>query len=161
MSAYSSIWLEDEAIITSCHRSRIQVGKGLRRPRAKLPAKPGSCSHATQLISGESNFFVGDPCGLVRGTTWKNAESRRKATLPAQGQPLLPRLSTTRSAPDVLPTIFEPFVTTKGETGTGLGLWVTSEIVKKNGWKIHVRSSKNPARRGTVFSLLIPKLDSA
>ena len=60
--------------------------------------------------------------------------------------------------PDVLPTIFEPFVTTKGETGTGLGLWVTSEIVKKNGWKIRVRSSRNPARRGTVFSLVIPQL---
>lgn len=62
--------------------------------------------------------------------------------------------------PDVLPSIFEPFVTTKGETGTGLGLWVTSEIAKKNGWKIRVRSSRNPARRGTVFSLLIPKLAS-
>jgi signal transduction histidine kinase len=62
--------------------------------------------------------------------------------------------------PDVLPTIFEPFVTTKGETGTGLGLWVTSEIVKKNGWKIRVRSSSNPARRGTVFSLVIPQLTS-
>jgi signal transduction histidine kinase len=63
--------------------------------------------------------------------------------------------------PDVLPTIFEPFVTTKGETGTGLGLWVTSEIVKKNGWKIRVRSSRNPARRGTVFSLVIPQLACA
>ena len=62
--------------------------------------------------------------------------------------------------PDVLPSIFEPFVTTKGETGTGLGLWVTSQIVKKNGWKIRVRSSRNPARRGTVFSLLIPRLAS-
>jgi len=60
--------------------------------------------------------------------------------------------------PEVLPTIFEPFVTTKGETGTGLGLWVTSEIVKKNGWKIRVRSSRNPAHRGTAFSLLIPQL---
>ena len=60
--------------------------------------------------------------------------------------------------PDVLPTIFEPFVTTKGETGTGLGLWVTSEIVKKNGWKIRVRSSRNPGHRGTVFSLVIPQL---
>ena len=44
--------------------------------------------------------------------------------------------------PDVLPTIFEPFVTTKGETGTGLGLWVTSEIIKKNGWSIRVRSRR-------------------
>jgi signal transduction histidine kinase len=60
---------------------------------------------------------------------------------------------------EVLPSIFEPFVTTKGETGTGLGLWVTSEIVKKNGWRIRVRSSRNPRRSGTVFSLVIPKVE--
>ena len=60
---------------------------------------------------------------------------------------------------EVLPTIFEPFVTTKGETGTGLGLWVTSEIVKKNGWRIQVRSSRDPRRGGTVFSLVVPKFN--
>jgi signal transduction histidine kinase len=60
---------------------------------------------------------------------------------------------------EVLPSIFEPFVTTKGETGTGLGLWVTSEIVKKNGWRIRVRSSRDPRRSGTVFSLVIPKVE--
>jgi signal transduction histidine kinase len=60
---------------------------------------------------------------------------------------------------EVLPTIFEPFVTTKGETGTGLGLWVTSEILKKNGWKVRVRSSRNPCRSGTVFVILIPNMD--
>ena len=60
---------------------------------------------------------------------------------------------------EVLPTIFEPFVTTKGETGTGLGLWVTSEIVRKNGWRIQVRSCRGPRRCGTVFSLVIPKLN--
>jgi signal transduction histidine kinase len=58
----------------------------------------------------------------------------------------------------VLPTIFEPFVTTKGETGTGLGLWVTSEIIKKNGWKIRVRTSRTASRSGTAFSILIPQL---
>jgi signal transduction histidine kinase len=57
---------------------------------------------------------------------------------------------------DVLPTIFEPFVTTKGETGTGLGLWVTSEIMKRNGWRISVHSSMNPCHRGTTFSIVIP-----
>jgi signal transduction histidine kinase len=62
--------------------------------------------------------------------------------------------------PHVLPTIFEPFVTTKGDTGTGLGLWVTSEILKKNGWKIWVRSNRNPSCSGTVFSIVIPRLAS-
>jgi hypothetical protein len=38
--------------------------------------------------------------------------------------------------------------TTKGETGTGLGLWVTEEIVRRNGWKIRVRSSQARGRWG-------------
>jgi signal transduction histidine kinase len=62
--------------------------------------------------------------------------------------------------PEVFPTIFEPFVTTKGETGTGLGLWVTSEIIKKNGWSIRVRSSRRAPRCGTAFSILIPRLNN-
>ncbi|MGA8528802.1 MAG: ATP-binding protein [Acidobacteriaceae bacterium] len=56
----------------------------------------------------------------------------------------------------LLPAIFEPFVTTKGETGTGLGLWVTSEIVRRNGWSIRVRSHCGPGRSGTVFSIAMP-----
>jgi signal transduction histidine kinase len=61
---------------------------------------------------------------------------------------------------DVLPTIFEPFVTTKGETGTGLGLWVTAEIMKRNGWKIRVRSCSQPGHSGTTFSIVIPAFES-
>lgn len=56
----------------------------------------------------------------------------------------------------ILPTIFEPFITTKGETGTGLGLWVTDEIIKKNGWSMRVRSNTQQKHAGTVFSLLMP-----
>jgi signal transduction histidine kinase len=57
---------------------------------------------------------------------------------------------------NILPTIFEPFITTKGETGTGLGLWVCGEIVRKNGWSIQVRSSARPGHSGTAFSILFP-----
>jgi len=56
----------------------------------------------------------------------------------------------------LLPTIFEPFITTTGETGTGLGLWVTSEIVRRNGWTIRVRSHCGSGRSGTVFSIAMP-----
>ncbi len=52
--------------------------------------------------------------------------------------------------------IFEPFVTTKGDTGTGLGLWVTSEIVEKYSGRIFLRSSAHPQRSGTVFHVFLP-----
>jgi signal transduction histidine kinase len=61
----------------------------------------------------------------------------------------------------LLPTIFEPFVTTKGETGTGLGLWVTGEILRRNGWKMQVRTRCGPLRSGTVFSIVMPAVDAA
>ena len=53
--------------------------------------------------------------------------------------------------------VFEPFVTTKtDDTGTGLGLWVTSEIVQKHGGKIRVRSSVDQQHSGTTFSVFLP-----
>ena len=52
--------------------------------------------------------------------------------------------------------LFEPFFTTKGIGGTGLGLWVTQELVKKNQGRIRVRSSTKPGRCGAVFTLTFP-----
>ncbi len=58
--------------------------------------------------------------------------------------------------PSLLPSIFEPFITTKGETGTGLGLWVTGEIIRRNGWSIRVRTHCGPHQTGTAFSITMP-----
>jgi signal transduction histidine kinase/HAMP domain-containing protein len=54
--------------------------------------------------------------------------------------------------------IFEAFFTTKEITGTGLGLWVSQEIVEKHHGLIHVRSRTASAGRpsGTVFEIFIP-----
>jgi PAS domain S-box-containing protein len=43
-------------------------------------------------------------------------------------------------APEHIKSIFEPFFTTKTETGTGLGLWVSRELVEKHGGSLRVRS---------------------
>jgi len=50
----------------------------------------------------------------------------------------------------------QPFFTTKGQGGTGLGLWVTQSILNNLGGTLRTRTSIAPARHGTVFSLFLP-----
>ncbi|HEY1809373.1 MAG TPA: HAMP domain-containing sensor histidine kinase [Acidobacteriaceae bacterium] len=50
----------------------------------------------------------------------------------------------------------QPFFTTKGQRGTGLGLWVTRSIVERYGGEIQMRSSVDAGRHGTVFSIFLP-----
>jgi PAS domain S-box-containing protein len=52
--------------------------------------------------------------------------------------------------------LFQPFFTTKGEKGTGLGLWVSRSLVEKNGGRIAVRSFVGSNVHGTVFSVVLP-----
>jgi signal transduction histidine kinase len=57
--------------------------------------------------------------------------------------------------------IFEPFFTTKESTGTGLGLWVSSEIITKHRGTVRVASrpaeEANGKHAGTVFMLFFPE----
>jgi signal transduction histidine kinase len=52
--------------------------------------------------------------------------------------------------------IFEPFFTTKDLNGTGLGLWISSEILQRHYGSLSVRSSQHPLHHGTIFSLFLP-----
>jgi PAS domain S-box-containing protein len=55
-----------------------------------------------------------------------------------------------------LPRIFEPFYSTKGDAGTGLGLWLSHGIVQKHEGSIRVRSRTTTGSSGTVFSVFLP-----
>jgi signal transduction histidine kinase len=52
--------------------------------------------------------------------------------------------------------IYQPFFTTKGERGTGLGLWVSAGIVDRIGGSIRLWSTRLPGRSGTCFSVFLP-----
>ena len=52
--------------------------------------------------------------------------------------------------------LFAPFFTTKGEKGTGLGLWVSRGIIDKHEGTIHLASRRRAGKSGTAFSVFLP-----
>ena len=52
--------------------------------------------------------------------------------------------------------LFAPFYTTKGEKGTGLGLWISRSIVEKHEGTIHFVSRTKNGNSGTAFSVFLP-----
>jgi PAS domain S-box-containing protein len=51
--------------------------------------------------------------------------------------------------------LFHPFFTTKGQKGTGLGLWVSHGIIAKHGGSIRIKS-RTGRLHGSCFSIFIP-----
>lgn len=55
---------------------------------------------------------------------------------------------------DVLPRLFQPFSSTKGGKGTGLGLAVAQKIAREHGGSITVKSKED---EGTTFTVHLPR----
>jgi signal transduction histidine kinase len=59
-------------------------------------------------------------------------------------------------AKEDLPRVFEAFFSTKGVMGTGLGLWITREIVVRHQGVLALRSRNQGPMRGTVVRIFLP-----
>ena len=57
---------------------------------------------------------------------------------------------------EVMARVFEPFYTTKDLNGTGLGLWISHDIVERHQGYLTVKSSEDPVHHGTIFALFLP-----
>lgn len=57
-----------------------------------------------------------------------------------------------------LPRISDPFFTTKGPAGTGIGLFLVKDTLTKHGGVLRVRSSTAAGRSGSVFSIFLPAI---
>jgi PAS domain S-box-containing protein len=81
-----------------------------------------------------------------------------RTTMAADGRQCVHLLVADRGvgiAPEHRQNLFSPFFTTKKEVGTGLGLWITKELVEKAGGSIRLRSRVGD-RSGTVVALTFP-----
>ncbi len=63
--------------------------------------------------------------------------------------------------PELQTKLFQPFFTTKGEQGTGLGLWVSRGIVEKHGGTIELSNSSDVAFPGAIVRVYLPALGPA
>ncbi len=55
-----------------------------------------------------------------------------------------------------LQRVFEPFFTTRGSIGTGIGLWVAKQFIAGHSGTIEVESSTDAVGHGTTFRILLP-----
>jgi PAS domain S-box-containing protein len=60
--------------------------------------------------------------------------------------------------PAIREKIFQPFVTTKGEKGTGLGLWVSQGIVQKHGGTMKISNSSRSGMGGASVRVFLPEV---
>lgn len=80
------------------------------------------------------------------------------------GSTMMPgmRVTVVDNGPGIKPAlrkrIFEPFFTTKKDVGTGLGLWVTRNLVEKHGGAVHIHSRTTPGKSYTAFKIFLPMI---
>ena len=84
---------------------------------------------------------------LRPSTDWRTGSPAMRVTVADTGHGM---------SPETRRRIYEPFYTTKGDLGTGLGLWVTAGIVEKHQGSLSVRSSMKPEASGSAFMLMLP-----
>lgn len=127
-------------------RAEIQV---VRRYRARTPVR-GMVSELRQVFAN----LIGNGFDAMRhgGTLQLRTQDRRHARDGAPGVAI--SIFDTGCGIDnaTIARIWEPFFTTKAH-GTGLGLWVSRDIVKKHGGQMRVRSRKGA---GTLFTIWLP-----
>jgi signal transduction histidine kinase len=105
------------------------------------------------------NNLIGNAVDSMHDTGGRLLIRSREATVwPTRRHGIVLTIADTGSgiSPANLPRIFEPYFTTKGSGGTGLGLWVSHQIVERHQGILRVRSCQRRDGSGTVFTLFLP-----
>ncbi len=140
--------------VLSLFRARIQTQKiSLSKQfseERKVVCSPGEIRQVfINLIGNALDAMGAGGCLVLRVRPKRDPRDEREGVLISVGDrgPGIPRASRHR--------LFQPFYTTKGSTGTGLGLWITKDIVHRHLGHLWLRS-RTTQPSGTVFSIWLP-----
>src|SRR5437660_869563 len=140
-----------EDTLTLFGRPLTKVGVTVDKRLGTLPGMKGSADQFRQLFS---NLVVNARDSMPEGGKLIIKTKYIRAADGIHGALQITVADTGTGIPKELHrAMFEPFVTTKGEKGTGLGLWIVKGIVENHAGRIQVRSTVG---NGTVFRLSFP-----
>src|SRR5258708_38911883 len=112
------------------------------------------CGDAKQL----EIVFLNLMKNAVQAMDGRNGGGENRLSLTGQEQDSSVFISVKDTGPGIaardVGRIFEPYFTTKGHKGTGMGLYLSQQIVKAHGGSIEVRSEEG---KGTEFIVRLPK----
>lgn len=115
----------------------------------KVKAAPGELRQVfSNLLSNSLDALAPGGDILIRVKALGHPEASQVRVTFADSGPGIP--------PEAHAKIFDPFFSTKGDHGTGLGLWVTRQLVEKHGGSIRMRSRNQAPRTGTAFAVTLP-----
>lgn len=146
-------WVDpNDLIAAACRLTQHEI-----RHNAQLVTTLGTvpliAGHRGRLCQVLINLLLNAAQSIPQGAPEKN---RIEVTSLVEDGCVILRVEDTGAgiAPDVLPRLFEPFFTTKRENeGTGLGLALSLDVIKKHRGRIEVES--RPAR-GSRFDVILP-----
>jgi PAS domain S-box-containing protein len=127
----------------------------------EMPEHIEVCAFPAELRQVFTNLITNAAEAAGVGGKVKVSTAPRSASVEANGQKLQAGATVTIAdngegiPDDVQPHLFQPFFTTKGEHGTGLGLWVSRGIINKHGGTISVASDTSDASHGTSVSVFL------
>ena len=143
--------------VISIYQSQI-VNSGVHVERRKGTSLTVRCfdGEIRQVISNLVSNAIDAMHGSGGGRLLLRTRAGREWTTGRPGLFLTVADTGTGMPASVASRIFEPFYTMKGASGTGLGLWISSEIVQRHRGSLHFRSSERKGFSGTVFVLFLP-----
>lgn len=134
-----------ELVAPQCEKKRVTLMFDLADDMPPVPADPGALHQALMNLLTNAVEAAPEKTGVVTVKTRYIEQERQAEIVVIDNGPGI--------APDQHERIFEPFVSTKGQRGTGLGLAVTRKIVQEHTGRIRVESDVN---RGASFIITLP-----